>query len=244
MVYRSPRPPVEIPDTPVADFVLARAPSRGDRPALVDSLSGRTVTYAQLPDLVDRAAAGLSRLGLGKGDVCAILSPNTPEYPIAMLAIARLGAIATTASPLYTRADLGRHLTDSRARILITSTSLTNTWTGVTTDDGHPARRHLRISEWARRSHSTIAHRALRHLEGHDRSSDIVALPYSSGTTGLPKGVMLTHRNLVANILQLDPRATYLHDQDTDDRVSALLPHLRHGGHRPARTCGRAPRSS
>ena len=120
-IYRSPHPPLHIPDMPLADFVLGRAAGRGDRPALVDGASGRTITYAQLPGLVDRAAAALSRRGLRKGDVCAIFSPNVPEYAIAVLAIARLGAIVTTASPIYTRDDVVKQLKDSRARFLFTS---------------------------------------------------------------------------------------------------------------------------
>ena len=221
MVYRSRRPPVEIPDTPVADFVLARAGRRGDRPALVDSISGRTITYAQLPDLVSRAAAGLARLGLGKGDVCAILSPNTIEYPIAMLAIAELGAIATTASPLYTKADLGRHLTDSRARILITSTSLASTWTGIADDAGIEHVITFDSAEGASIPFTRLLDESGTHSRVTIDPTDIVALPYSSGTTGLPKGVMLTHRNLVANILQVDASVHYLHDCDT---TIAFLP--------------------
>ncbi len=222
MIYRSPRPPVEIPDTPVAEFVLTRARARGDRPALVDSVTGRTITYAQLPDLVDRTAAGLARLGLGKGDVCAILSPNTPEYPIAMLAIAQLGATVTTASPLYTKTDLGRHLTDSRARMLITSISLADTWTSVTMDAGIE---HVITFESAR-GQATVGFNELldepaAHVKVPIDPTDIVTLPYSSGTTGLPKGVMLTHRNLVANILQVDASSHYLHDRDT---TIAFLP--------------------
>jgi acyl-CoA synthetase (AMP-forming)/AMP-acid ligase II len=221
MIYRSPRAPVEIPNTPLADFVLARARARGDRPALIDSVTGRTITYRQLPDLVGRAATGLSQLGLGKGDVCAILSPNTPEYLIAMLAIAKLGAIATTASPLYTQADLGRHLTDSRARMLITSASLANTWDGVAADAGV---NHVITfeSEGAKSIafDQLLAQPALPSSITID-PADVVTLPYSSGTTGLPKGVMLTHRNLVANILQVDASSHYLLDRDT---TIAFLP--------------------
>ncbi|HVD93974.1 MAG TPA: AMP-binding protein, partial [Vicinamibacterales bacterium] len=123
-IYRSPHPAIAIPDTPLATFVLARAAERGDRPALVDSTTGRTINYAQLPGLVDRAAASLARLGIGKGDVCAIFSPNTPEYAIAVLAIARLGAVLTTASPMCTRDDLVKQFADSRPRILFTSASV------------------------------------------------------------------------------------------------------------------------
>ena len=126
-IYISPLPPVEIPDTPLAEFVLARARERGERAALIDALTGRTITYAQVPDLVDRAAASLSRLGIRQGDVCAIVSPNTPEFPIAALAIARLGAILTTASPLCTRDDLVRQFRDCGARLLLMSPAVAAT---------------------------------------------------------------------------------------------------------------------
>src|SRR4029078_9857818 len=109
-IYRSSLPPVRIPDTPVVDFVLARARERGDRTALVDSLTRPPHASAQLPDRVDRAAAALARIGIRQGDVCAIVSPNTLEFPIAFLAIARLGAIVTTASPLCTRDDTARQV--------------------------------------------------------------------------------------------------------------------------------------
>ena len=68
-IYRSPYPPVDIPSRPLAAFVLETAPSRGTRAALIDGVTGRTITYAELPQLVDRAAASLARLGLRTGDV-------------------------------------------------------------------------------------------------------------------------------------------------------------------------------
>ncbi len=220
MIYRSPRPAVDIPNMPLADFVLARAHERGNRPALVDSTTGRTITYDQLPDLVDRAAAGFARLGLGKGDVCAVLSPNTPEYPLSMLALARLGAITTTASPLYTKTDLARHLTDSRARILITSTLLAPTWSGVAAECGVE---HVITFD---RGTNAIPFDELLSAPGTPppvsiHPTDLVALPYLSGTTGLPKGVMLTHRNLIANILQVNAAGHCLDNRDT---TIAFLP--------------------
>ena len=221
MIYRSPRPEIRIPDTSLSDFVLARSRERGSRPALVDSITGRTITYAELPDLIDRAAAGFARLGISRGDVSAIFSPNVPEYPIAMLALARLGAIATTASPLYTPKDLGRHLTDSGARVLITSSLLSPVWREVAAEVGieqvvtfdQPAENAIGFSELLVEPDPpppTVVD-----------TSDVVVLPYSSGTTGLPKGVMLTHRNLVANILQLDAMDHFRHDSDT---TIAFLP--------------------
>lgn len=221
MIYRSPRPSIEIPDASLADFVLARARERGARPALVDSVTGRSISYAELPDLVDRAAAGFARLGLSKGDVCAIFSQNTPEYPIAMLGLARLGAIATTASPLYTKNDLVKQLTDSRARILVTSAALAPTWREATKEAPIEHVITFEDAESPVISFNEVLAQPGKPPQVVIDSSDIVVLPYSSGTTGLPKGVMLTHRNLVANIVQTDTADHYRHDQDT---TIAFLP--------------------
>ena len=233
-IYRSPHPAIAIPDTPLATFVLARAAERGDRPALVDSTTGRTITYAQLPGLVDRAAASLARLGIAKGDVCAIFSPNTPEYAIAVLAIARLGAVLTTASPMCTRDDLVKQFTDSRPRILFTSASV-----GATALDVFFRLKAEATGIEVSASAGTLEQvYSFGHMEGATPfdellaqpgtpppvtidPDDLIALPYSSGTTGLPKGVMLSHRNLVANILQVDSAG---HLRDGDDTLVSFLP--------------------
>ena len=227
-MYLSPYPPLDIPATPLAEFVLAGAAARGQRPALIDAVTGRSISYAALPERVDRAAAGLAALGVAKGDVCAIFAANAPEYLIAVLAIARLGAVVTTASPLYTKEDLTKQLNDSAARVLFTSMSLAPTWTEsikgtavehiVTFDDPGAALPHGRVE--------TIRFDALAATPGIAprvaiEPDDLVALPYSSGTTGLPKGVMLTHGNLVANILQTDGVGHCSHDEET---TIAFLP--------------------
>jgi acyl-CoA synthetase (AMP-forming)/AMP-acid ligase II len=200
-IYRSPHPPLEIPGTPLAEFVLAGAPTRGDRAALVESATGRTITYAQLPGLVDRAAAALARLGLAKGDVCAIFSPNTPEYAIAVLAVARLGAVVTTASPMCTRDDLVRQFADSRPRILFTSPAGGATALAAAAGVEHVV--SFGAMEGATPFDELLAQTGTPPAVTI-QPDDVVALPYSSGTTGLPKGVMLSHRNLVANILQAE----------------------------------------
>jgi acyl-CoA synthetase (AMP-forming)/AMP-acid ligase II len=220
-IYRTPLPAISIPDTSVAEFVLARASDRGNRAALVDAVTGRTIRYSELPGLVDSAAGGFSRLGLRKGDVCAIFSQNTPEYAIAVLALARIGAVVTTASPVLTRGDLEKQLADCRARCLITSPALRDTALAVAA--GSPNVEHV-LSFGDMSGAQPFA--AL--LDSHDaapdavvRPADLFALPYSSGTTGLPKGVMLSHRNVVANMLQLDASR---HLRDGQDTLVCFLP--------------------
>lgn len=206
--------------------MLERAAGRGARPALIDGGTGRTISYAALPDLVARAAASLHRLGIAKGDVCAIFAPNVPEYMIAVLALARLGAVFTTASPLYTAGDLVKQLRDSGARLLFTAAPLAPIWreavegTGVqlvvTFDEppvGPSPRKVLPFAAFVANAGDATSVEI--------DPGDLVALPYSSGTTGLPKGVMLTHRNLVANILQTDAASHYRHGEDV---TIAFLP--------------------
>ena len=117
-------PDVEIPDLSLTDFVLAGAMGRGDRPALIDAHSGRTITYAQLAESVQAVAAGLADRGFGGGEVFAHYAPNLPEYAVAFHAIATVGGVNTTANPLLTADELATQLTDCGARLLVTMPEL------------------------------------------------------------------------------------------------------------------------
>jgi len=225
-MYTSPLAPLDIPATPLAEFVLARAATYGQRAALIEAGTGRTISYAELPSLVDRAAASLARLGIAKGDVCAIFAPNTPEYLIALLSVARLGAVMTTAGSLSTTSDLAKQLKDSAARVLFTSTALAATWRDslagtsvehiVTFDAPMDP-----IGGCSGHVFSALVAKPGAPPRVDVDPDDLVALPYSSGTTGLPKGVMLTHRNLVANILQTHAAD---HFREGEDVTVAFLP--------------------
>ena len=94
-------PPVTIPDVTITDYVLRHAARLGDKPALIDGPTGRTLSYRQLVDGARRTAAGLARRGFGKGDVLAIYSPNLPEYAIVFLGVAMAGGINTIDGPTY-----------------------------------------------------------------------------------------------------------------------------------------------
>ncbi|HYE14007.1 MAG TPA: 4-coumarate--CoA ligase family protein [Pyrinomonadaceae bacterium] len=220
MVFRSPLPDVEIPDLPLTDFVLGGADALGDKPALVDGLSGRAVTYAQLAGAVRRAAAGLARRGLRKGDVLALLSPNVPEFVIAFHAAATLGGVVTPVNPLYTTEEIAKQLRDAGARYLVTVPQLL--------DKAREATAGLGVEEVFVFGEAEGATPFASLLEGDDAPpavginprEDVVTLPYSSGTTGVCKGVMLTHRNIVANLAQIKGTGHDWHD----DTLICVLP--------------------
>ena len=218
MIYKGPA--LEIPDVPLARFVLQRATAIGDRPALIDGVSGRQLTYEALADGVNRVASALRRRGLKKGDVFAIFSPNLPEYPIAFHAVASLGGIITTLNSLYTPRELSDQLRDSHARYLLTVPAFM--------DRAAEAIKGLPIDEvfvfgeapGATPFAELISQAAEPVTLEIDPAEDVVALPYSSGTTGLAKGVMLTHRNLIANVLQAEQR---IHLRE-GERVLGVMP--------------------
>jgi acyl-CoA synthetase (AMP-forming)/AMP-acid ligase II len=219
MVIRSPFPDVEIPDTSFTDFVLARAGERGDKAALIDGPSGRTITYAELVDSVRGVAAGLAARGFRKGDVFAHYAPNLPEYAVAFHGVASAGGVNTTANPLLTEDELSKQLVDSGARLLVTVPELLEKATAAAQRSGVEEVFVYGEADDAMPFASLVQTRREPPEVAIDPAEDVVALPYSSGTTGLPKGVMLTHRNLVANICQ------YLAIQMREgDRVLAVLP--------------------
>src|SRR5713226_1444674 len=121
MIFRAPEEPLEIPAVALTPFLMENAERRGDKPALIDAPSGRTLTYRGWAESVRKAAAGLSRRGFRKGDVFAIYSPNLPEYATAFHAVSLLGGIVTTVNPAYTAGELSRQLKDCRAQYLLTT---------------------------------------------------------------------------------------------------------------------------
>lgn len=202
MIYRSPFPDVEIPVVSLPTYVFEHADQWADKPALIDGPTSRTLTYGQLTTAVKRTATGLAARGFSKGDVFAIYSPNIPEYAIAFFGIASAGGVNTTINPTYTAKELRHQLLDSGATYLVTIPQLLEAAREAIADTGVKEIFVFGEAEGATPFAELMIAGEPPQIE-IDPKEDLVALPYSSGTTGLSKGVMLTHYNMVANLSQI-----------------------------------------
>ncbi|MBI1872419.1 MAG: AMP-binding protein [Acidobacteria bacterium] len=202
MIFRAPEPPVAVPDVPLTPFLLARAAGRGDKPAFIESPGGRTLTYRGWAEAVRKAAAGLAQRGVRKGDVVGIYSPNLPEYAVAFHAVSLLGAVNTTINPLYTVTELRAQLRDCGALHVVTAEPFLAKVQQVAAECGLREVFVFGEGDGATPFASLLDATGEPPAVSLDPREDLIVLPYSSGTTGLPKGVMLTHHNLVANVLQ------------------------------------------
>lgn len=234
MIFRGPYPEVTIPDVAITPFVLENAAARSDKPALIDGVSGRVITYAELAESISRVAQSLAKRGFKKGDVFGILSPNLPEFAIAFHAVALLGGITCTVNPLYTEQEIAHQLSDSGSRFLVTVPSCLEkanaaaiaanieelfVFDNFDSAGGAALGAGAGATPFSSLMNGAGESPALPEVEINPRE-DLVALPYSSGTTGLAKGVMLTHHNLVANMCQMEGLSYFTED----DTLVAVLP--------------------
>jgi acyl-CoA synthetase (AMP-forming)/AMP-acid ligase II len=221
MIFTSPYPDVDIPSMALTDFVLEHSARRGEKPALIDGPSGRTYSHAEAARAIRAAAGGLAARGIVKGDVVALYAANVPEYAIAFHAVAALGAVCTTINPTYTVDELAFQLEHAAARALISGAEVLDRAREGAARAGVDELYVFGAGEDGATPFATL-------LDGDPAAApdapagpeDLVALPYSSGTTGLPKGVMLTHRNLVTNVLQ----STAQQPVTADDTLVGVLP--------------------
>lgn len=222
-MYRSPYPDEVIPDSTVFDFLFGDLTvTDAARTALIDGGSGAETSYGALVAQSLALAGALAARGIGPGAVVALHCPNVPAFATLFHGILRSGATATTVNALYNAEEIETQLRDSGARMLFTVSALYPqaraaaaavglTGPAVVVLDGADGRPSLADLLGEGRSAPDIR---------IDPATHVAVMPYSSGTTGVPKGVQLSHTNLVANVCQVRP----IIDVEPDDRVLALLP--------------------
>ncbi len=198
------RPPLEYPDCALHELLKMTCARRPDATALVDG--DVHMSFRELDVLSNACARAMLAEGIGIGDRVGLFLPNSVEFEIAVFGASKIGAVFTPMNPAYKENEAAYQLNDSGAKILITTAAgaalvqgvrkdLTTLETIIVTDDG--AQGDICFEDWIG-AHSP---ESLPEPE-IDFAQDLIALPYSSGTTGLPKGVMLTHKNLVSNYHQ------------------------------------------
>ncbi len=226
MVITSHLPDVSIPDVPVTSYVFEHAGDYLTKAALVDGPSGRTYDFGTLHAMVQRFAGGLVARGFQPGDVLMILAPNIPEYAIALHGTLVCGGTVTTANPTYTARELRHQMEDSGATWLFTiPLFLPVVREAMAGGSSIGPIIVLGETEPADDIVDAFAMVAGDAYDGHadlDVTETVAVLPYSSGTTGNPKGVMLTHHNLVSNLVQ----GTSVVAAEPDDVVIAVLPYF------------------
>jgi acyl-CoA synthetase (AMP-forming)/AMP-acid ligase II len=214
VIIRSPFPPVEIPSATFDTYVMSAAARFSDRVALVDGPSGRSMTFDEFVIGSDRVGAGLVERGLRPGATVAIVLPNMPEYAYAFFGTLRAGGVATTVNPVLTVDEMFTQFSDASAEYLITLSVLLPSAGAAAARAGVKEIFVLGEAGPGDSVRSGPAGTAVTPfselLEATGPSPDVLrspddlaVLPYSSGTSGMPKGVMLTHRQLVAAAAQV-----------------------------------------
>ena len=191
----------------------------------IDAITGQQYAYSQFQEMAVKLGSALTKLGLKKGDVCAIFCNNIIEYPIICLSVLSLGGIATLISHMATVPELCYQLKDTKAKYIFTVPALAST--------AKEAARQCGLTEVFVAGEAEGCRPITKLFEDDGKSfpknveinpkEDVALLPYSSGTTGLPKGVMLTHFNLSANMQQFADRPGYL-DTAFGEKILSVLP--------------------
>ncbi|KAK7257676.1 hypothetical protein RIF29_31822 [Crotalaria pallida] len=202
-IYRSLRPSLVLPrDSNLVSFLFKSVSSNSNKTALVDADSNQSLTFAQLKSKVIKLAHAFHHhLGINKNDVVLLFSPNSIKFPLCFLAATSIGAVVSTANPIYTVPEISKQVKDSDPKLIITTPALFD----KVKDFNLPVLILGSKSEIVAKSARIVSFDELLDLPGSStelpasdvKQSDTASLLYSSGTTGVSKGVILTHGNFI-----------------------------------------------
>ncbi|XP_042516760.1 probable CoA ligase CCL5 [Macadamia integrifolia] len=181
------------PSLSLPSFLLLSLPLQIlSKPAFIDSTTGKSVTYGEFRSLITAAACTLRSLGVKKGDVVLVVSPNFLHFPLLVLGVMHIGAIFSTANPLHTRPELESQIQDSKPILILTTQELKPKLDGLISGP------LLIVQSFIDDVLNHQSHQTWESVNVSIHQLDTAALMYSSGTTGKSKAVVCSHGNLIA----------------------------------------------
>ena len=225
IIFRSKLPDIYIPDhLPLHSYCFENISKFSSRPCVIDGANGDIYTYADVELTARRVGAGLHKMGIKQGEVIMLLLQNCTEFVFAFLGASYIGATSTTANPFYMPAEIEKQAKASKCRLIITQACYSGKAMSFAEENDvkvmcidTPPEGCLHFSELTNANEADLPTVKIN-------PDDVVALPYSSGTTGLPKGVMLTHRGQVTSVAQQvdgENPNLYFHSEDV---ILCVLP--------------------
>ncbi|KAG6418228.1 hypothetical protein SASPL_120429 [Salvia splendens] len=218
IIFRSKLPDIYIPKhLPLHSYCFENISKFSTRPCLINGATGDVYTYEEVELTARKVASGLSQLGIQQGETIMLLLPNTPEYVFAFLGASYIGAVSTMANPFFTPAEVIKQARASQAKLVITLACYVDKVRDYAASAG------VKVMCVDAAPEGCLSFSQLTSADEREMPAvkihpeDAVALPYSSGTTGLPKGVMLTHKGLVTSVAQQvdgENPNLYVHSED------------------------------
>ncbi|KAL5066042.1 hypothetical protein RYX36_027779 [Vicia faba] len=241
-IFRSKLPDIEIPThLPLHSYLFQNLSQFHNHPCLINGDTGETFTYSDVHLTARKIASGLNTIGINQGDVIMIVLRNSPQFALTFLGASFRGAVITTANPFYTSSELAKQATATKTKLIVTQSAYVNKFKEfakinhikiVCIDD--PSSLSLSLSTSlsleSESEQGVVDFTILTNADENEapevkiNPNDIIALPFSSGTSGLPKGVMLTHENLVTTISQLVDGENPHQYTKSDDVLLCVLP--------------------
>lgn len=220
MPIKSDRPDIELSPLGLYDYIFGNlSTEEEDRVAVIDIADGSETTFAQLQNYIESTAGWLASKGIKKGDVVALHLPNSLNFIVAAYGLWRIGAVPSPLSLLSTPESVTEQVKDSGAKMLLTVAALGDASAQGAKDAGIEED-NIVFLDTSKGMQQIMAERRTAPAVEINPDEDLAVLPYSSGTTGLPKGVRLMHRQLVANVQQ----GQDIHLVRPEDKVYAVLP--------------------